>query len=451
MQRLYSAPILKCYLAIATLFILFIAAHYPGGMTYDSYLIFTQAINSKYQQHNSPILGLSWHYLNYLSTGPLIMLLLEQVLLWGSVALFVETLYKKNGYSKVLWIFILAPLLPAILKTSGYIWKDVIFAFSYLFCASLLARFTLLEKLRPSVFVKIIIPFLLFYGTSVKYQAMFIAPIFIFWYLMTCYKYSKKILVILTLICSLALSKSIINTNNYLAQDFNETTRTGWQEIKFFDLVYISLKKNKILLPQYLIDDPKFDFKPFKEKFTSSTIFEVMFAGNSPLTFTTDPGKQQQIRNCWNEAVLKYPLTYLQARLYRISRVLTRLIVRMPSMLYYGNEVSEGMRGYYKPYLTDNFLSKFVEIYTKAFFWTSMFALCLPFSIYYLFVGLNSYLRAKSPYGLVAFFMNFTAIAFILIMMFIAVNIDFRYLFICQMLFHFSHPFAWRAKKDLLI
>ena len=244
-------PLYRCYLVVAFCFVLCLLGFYPGGMTYDSYLFFTQSLSSNYKFHNSPIIAFAWHWLNYLSRGPFIMLLLEQIMLWGAVLIFTNSWYKKHGYSRELWVFVLVPLLPAILKTSGYIWKDVLFGLSYLLLAAIFSYY-ILQKKRPCLLVKAILPIMIFFGTACKFQAIYIAPIFIFWYLLVCYNLSKKMLFIVTLVLSFLMSGSIKYTNSFLANDYNETSRVGWQEIKFFDLVYISLKQDKILLPDYI-------------------------------------------------------------------------------------------------------------------------------------------------------------------------------------------------------
>ena len=448
MYRFFPQNIQSVYLFIFILFLMSIITAYPGGVTIDTYTIFKQSLSGQYTLPFSPIIPFVWHYLNIVCTGPFIMLLLIQLMLWGAVLLFVYSWYRKHGYSRELWIFVFVPFLPSIVKASGYIWKDVLFAFSYLLAAAIISHF-MMQRKWPNILVKIAVFILLFFGTACKFQAAYIFPIFIFWYLLSCFNQSKITSLLVTIFLSFTVNIGITKLNNYLANDYTQHSRTGWQEIKFFDLVYISLKKDKILLPKYVQEDKRLNFDQFKEKFVSSTIFGVMFSKKSPITFTEDPQQQQEIIQAWNYAVTTYPFTYLQGRLYRISRLLTRFVDRMPSMLYYHNFVYDEMDGYYKKSLTNNFLSKFENLYIQIFFWASMFALCLPFSIYYLYAGLKSYFKFGSDFGLITAFMNAAAIWMVIVMTFIAVNIDFRYVFICHGMFHFSHPFAWRAIQQI--
>lgn len=434
----------QVYLAIFFMFLLSLITAYPGGMSIDSYTIFKQSLNEQYTLPFSPIIALAWNYLNLFSTGPFIMLLLIQLLLWIAVFVFVYSWHKKHGYSNELWVFVLVPLLPSIVKASGYIWKDVLFAFSYLLATALISYFTLHKK-KSNLLINITIFILLFFGTACKFQAVYIFPILIFWYLLSCFNVSKISALFLTIMLAFTVNSGISKLNNFLANDYTENTRTGWQEIKFFDLVYISLKKDKRLLPRYVQADKRFNFDQFRQKFVSSTIFQVMVSKKSPITFTVDPKQQQEIIEAWNHAVITYPFTYLQGRLYRISRLLTRFVNRQPSMLYYPNFVSKEMDGYYNKSLTNNFLSKLQDVYIQLFFGVSMFALCLPFSVYYLYIGLKSYLKLGSDYGLITAVMNSASVVMVIVMTFIAVNVDFRYLFVCHVMFHFSHPFAWRA------
>jgi hypothetical protein len=434
------------YIAIFLLFITTLFSAYPGGMTIDSYTIFRQSLSGQYTIPFSPIIAVTWHYLNFIHTGPFVMLCVSHLMLWGSVVIFVYVWHKQNGYNYAIWFFVLVPFLPSLIKPSGYIWKDVLFAFAYLLSSAFISCYSL-QKKNPNLLIKIFIFILLCFGTACKYQAIYILPIFIFWYSFRCWNFSKSAAFCVAIILSLCVNQGIHSLNNSLANDYTENTRTGWQEIKFFDLVYISLKTNQILLPEYVQKDKRLNFEQFQGNFKSSTIFKVMFGKRSPITFTENPEEQRAIKEAWNNAVLHHPFAYLQGRLYRISRLLTRFVDRMPSMLYYDNLVYTGMDGYYNKAITHNFLSRYLELYIKVFFWASMFALCLPFSIYYLYSGLKSYLNHNSEYGFIAFIMNLAALCMVCVMTFVAVNIDFRYLFICHVMFHFSHPFAWVAIK----
>ena len=224
-----------CNIAIVILFCISLIAFYPGQLTLDSISFYKQAITQEYSHHSSPIIPFTWHILNYISKGPFIMLLFEQILLWSSVLVFVDTWYQKYGYSKQIWFFILIPLFPGILKLSGMIWKDVHLAFSYLLAASILIKYTLLPLPNTKIryFSKILVPIVILYGTAAKYQAIYIAPLFVLWYLMVFYNFSRIINIILMICSFFVLNTSIMELNGYLAKDKKHTSRVGWEEIKF--------------------------------------------------------------------------------------------------------------------------------------------------------------------------------------------------------------------------
>ena len=440
----------NCYALIFLLFALSLIAFYPGFVSFDSLDSFSQSLTGKYTHQRSPIYCFVWSMLNHIHQSTFIMLLFQQLLLWGSVMILVNSWYKKHGYSWKIFIFILIPFFPTILKMSGMISKDVQFAFSYLLVASILIRYTILPKLKANLFIKFIVPILIFYGTGIKFQAFYLMPIFIFWYLCACYNFRLGINIVCVVLISITIACSIIKVNGWLTNDNNHQSRVGWQEIKFHDLVYISCIKDKAILPEYILEDKNFDFeelKKLRKKMTSM----LMLSGETPIVFTTDLKQQKQIEDKWWYAVKKYPITYLRARMSIMLKMLCSKGASDYSIKSGSAELDSLMDGKYNPVIYDNFLTKIFYFYIKLLNLLSFTALYIPFMIYYFYYGLRAYLKFKSNDAKVTLYMNGCALLFIVIMFFIAVTREFRYLYICHVLFHFSHIFAWQTIKEYKI
>jgi hypothetical protein len=449
-RKLEKLPQLTiCYLIISLLFLTFIIALYPGQMSPDSYNFFNQSITQKYLLHSSPLLPFMWHILNYINEGPVIMLVFQQLLLWSSVAIFVNTWHQKHGNTKIIYVFIFIPLLPSIILLSGTIWKDVHFAFSYLLATSLLSRYITLKNLKPSAFTKVFIFILICYGTSVKFQASFLLPVMIMWYLYVCFSFSGISNIVLGLLIAISLNYIVMELNGKLARDSSQISRVGWQEIKFCDLIFISRAKNVAIFPEYILQDKNFNFDIIKDRPGVIYAFEFLYGKNNfPIKYTTDTNQQNQILSTWNNAISKYPFTYLYGRLVFLKKILFRKVYLESFPPHKNDLVSGPTGGNFIPKLVNNPLTLIFDKYITITNFLSSFIYCLPFLFAYITYGLFSYNANKNIYSIITLMLNSLSLTFLIIMTFYAVNNDFRYIFVSHILFHFSHPFAWQSIKE---
>jgi hypothetical protein len=111
---------------------------YPGLVTNDSVLQYSEAVTGRFTTRHPPLMAEVWRLLVPLDHGPLPMLVLIQLLYWGSfVALAVYCVRRAHRLTAI--IATLAGLWPLLLNFSGTIWKDVVLAAAWgLGCALLM-------------------------------------------------------------------------------------------------------------------------------------------------------------------------------------------------------------------------------------------------------------------------------------------------------------------------
>ena len=433
-----------CYYVLLVFYSACLFAFYPAILSPDSCAFFHQSLTGNFRIHSSPIISFIWNILNKISPSPFPMLIFEQSMLWMAVFIFMNSWYKKHGFTKEIIVFMIIPLLPSILKVSGIIWKDVNLAFSYILAAAILSRYTILKNSVPNLLVKFLVPVVLFYGTAAKFQAMYILPVFLLWYLMVCFKFSKMKNIILAILLAIVYANLIMQFNGYIAKDKSQVSRTGWQLISYYDLFFVSKNSGEIFLPQY-VNDSNFDFNNATKNYSSRTVVHLFESGsNPPIGYTNDPIQQQQIIDTWLTMIKTHPLHYLIGRYVMLEGMLTATIHTYHVPLK-GCDLLNGTT--YKEQ-NENFIYGIISGYTKLFSRISSFIFCLPFLIFYLFSAIRIYLKTFNANALVTIFLNVTALIFITVMFFLSVSIDYRFLYICHVLFHFSHPFAWRSISE---
>ena len=325
------------------------------------------------------------------------------------------------------------------------IWKDSFFALSYLLAFSIIIRYQLLEKLKPSIITKLLTILILLYGTAIKYQAIYCIPLALFWYLRVFFKLSNMKNILITIILSVGVNYAIDFANKYIANDFNDDTKYGWQEIMLNDLLYISVRKDEVLLPSYIKDNQNFDFTWLKENYYHGMILLIRHKEGSAFSIATSVENQNELYQCWKAAIVKYPFSYLRGRVNFIGKIFRTKDFNQQETLP-NNPI---LKDTYNAALLDNSVKEGVYAYTKYFAFITPLKFYVPFILLYCFLGVRSYLRHNSTGGYICMMLSLYSLFFILIMTFKTVFFDFRYLFICHVMFHFSHPFAWRAIKDL--
>src|SRR3990167_3565222 len=221
--------------ALLLLFFINLILFWPGQISPDSIAQLKQATTGLYSNHHPPIMAFLWRYLLKIFPYASGMLIFHLTLLYSSCYIFFQAF--KNYRLKYFYLFF--PFFPPILFYSSMIWKDVGFAFSFLFVAASLSYF-ILHKIKPSFFQLFGIYLVLFYGAAVKFQAIFCIPPLILAICITQnnFKINKKT-ILQFLLSTVCLIVSINIFNDFLVSKTEHSD--SWKFVKVYDLAGISI------------------------------------------------------------------------------------------------------------------------------------------------------------------------------------------------------------------
>ena len=422
------------YLLLSLFAIGVIFFYWPGFLSPDSMSQLSQAISGNYSDHHPPLMAIYWSLWLWWKQGPEPIFLTYQFLLFGSAFLLLYTLRDK----KISWIIPFIPLIPHILFYSGAIWKDVGFAYTYLF-AALLIFFNSYNQNKPSALKFLGIWLLLFYGTGVKYQAIFVLPIMAFWLSITILR-SKSTFQQITL--WLLIWGSILGANTLLQKtllsDGGESH--SWQNVKLYDLAGMSTQLNQDLFPDFVREAPEYSFEKMKKVYSPQRVDELLI-GWSPEASLRD-GKNQKQRdilwNTWLQSVKKHPMAYLKHR-FAICKT---MVSRSPMKSL--DDLTDIASLPPKVKLVLNVVGLKTLSFIKEI---TRFVYYLPFLLLYFVLGLWHW-RRNPRYAVPLTMMTGSAIALMSALFVFSMASDLRYIYLTMTFFHFCHPIAWLLLFD---
>ena len=297
--------------ALLALFAIGVAFFYsPGFLSPDSRSQLSQAISGQYTDGSPPMMALYWGLWVWWKQGPEPMFLTHQLLLFGSAFLLLRTLRGKN----IRWIVPFIPLIPHILFYSGAIWKDVSFAYTFLFSAMVLLSANIHNQ-KLSFIKSLAIWLLLFYGTGVKYQAIFVLPVMTLWFSITLLKEQsilKKSMTWVVLWVSILVSCHLLQ--NALVPPKGEDHM--WQHVKLYDLAGMSVRLDQDLFPEFVKQAPEYAFDKVKKVYKPDRVDEMMVGCGQEASLRDGKTKEHRdiLWNTWFQAVKNHPLEYLSHR-----------------------------------------------------------------------------------------------------------------------------------------
>jgi len=361
-------------------------------------------------------------------------MLLTHLGLLFSAAFWLSRCFKGMGR----WFFIGVLFFPPIFSHSGFIVKDVSFTLSYLFCISLLTFYTIQKKpLTISALISIFL--ILFYGTAVKYQAIFLLPLLSFWIaycmnpLSTCLKIFIKGMGIWGFLWG-----AIILFNAWAVPQKDH----AWQYVKLYDLAAISLETGEDLIPAYS-KSLHFSKEALTINFNPVRVDELVFPQNALLVKGKNDEERNHLWHTWFDSVLKHPKAYLKHR-YRLSKnLLTLSPIKSFHKIQSNQEAVSGPIKKMLYLLEDLGIMEFLQLITS-------FYIYIPCVFLYMGLGWFAYRRTRTPYGISLFMMNSLALCPILVLFVFSMASDApRYLYISACCFHLSHPFMLMCWKSL--
>jgi len=410
---------------------------WPGVLRSDSIGQLTQAQLGTFSgDHHPPIMAMYWYLLNLFYPGPGLMLLTHLSLLFGAVIFFSRCF---EGNTR--WFFTAILFFPPVFSHTGFILKDMSFAFSYLFCIAALAFCTVRKNpLRPLGLWGLML--VLFYGTAVKYQAIFLLPVLSFWAAYCTKPFQKKSTVCLKGLGIWGIVWAVVSLVNTWSTPNKDHS---WQYVKLYDLATISLETGEDFIPPYN-KNHRFSQETLVKKFNPARIDELVFGTDAVLTKGKNEQERSGLWRTWLKTVVVHPGAYLNHR-YRLSKNMLTLspIKPLDTVKNHQESIPDSIKKIVS--LSEEWgIIGFLQSMTA-------FYIYIPCVLFYMGLGLVAYRRTHTPYGLCLTAMNGCALFLILILFIFSMASDARYIYFSVCCFHFSHPFmmaCWRSLKKRL-
>lgn len=308
-----QADLLYAFFSFAFL-CLSVIIFYPGWMSYDSIVQYSQAITGDYNSWHPVIMAWWWHILNYIIPGPSLFFMQNQICYWLGLYLIAVALHKHISYWAI--FVLLFGFAPPLLLVTVQIWKDVVF--SSLMILSLGIVFNTIENKKWNIIIGIIVLVLMSLACGSKTNGYPVAGIIIFWWVAKNPILNTRLKKIrffsLSLIMVIAIPIAITST-------LNVKKASPIQYIQSYDLLRISLSQGKVLLPEYFTR---------KVGINDSNMEQFLLPGhNQQLYYFTagdmtsyDKNEINELQSVWVQAIKKYPLSYLDARLIDFKELL---------------------------------------------------------------------------------------------------------------------------------
>lgn len=424
------AKAVPAWALLCVLYIISMVALWPGVMSPDANSQYAAAIAGLYSDHHPPVMSLLWRYLDHIYPGPGLMFTFHISMLYSAAAIFIYIF--KNSLFR--WWYAIYPLIPNLLAYTALIVKDTGFTYSYLLSGAILAVMMVNKTPRYKYLLLIPVVLLLYYGTAVKFQAQYVLIFFTIGigYCVNNYKLSWLTVIYGSLI-NIAIMILITTTNSALVPQAREAH--SWQLVKLYDLSSISLMVNKPLYPDFILQQPNFEFARVQQEFEPREVDPLVFPTDSVLK----PGKTEQQReelwNYWYKTIKQYPWQYLKTRLRLCGYNLTTSPSdRSDPVNFLSTTTLKSVLEHAWIINLINAAFSIVKIALR-FIWL------LPLLFIYSYIAVARINNKSTAAPLLMF--SATSIMLLLVLLFCSMAGTARYVFLCTCLVHASHGFAY--------
>jgi len=431
-MKIIRVPALPAWALLGVFYIISMIGLWPGVMSPDANSQYAAAIAGLYSDHHPPAMSLLWRYLDYLYPGPGLMFTLHISMLYGAAAIFIYIF--KNSLFR--WWYAIYPLIPNLLAYTALIVKDTGFTYAYLLSGAILALMMVNKIIKYKYLLLIPVIILLCYGTAVKFQAQYVLIFFSIGigYCINNYKLSGATAfygVLINLIIIILIS----NFNAVLVPQAREAH--SWQLVKLYDLSAISIAVDQPLYPDFILQQPNFEFSRVKQLFEPREVDPLVFTANSVLKPGTTDTQRQELWDYWYQTIKQHPWLYLKTRLRLFSYDLTT----SPSDR--SDPVKFLATTALKPVLEQKLVTNSLNMTFAAVKIALRFVWLLPLLILYSYIAVTRIKNTAAAAPLLMF--SVTSIMLLLVLLFCSMAGTARYVFLCTCLIHASHGFAYSA------
>jgi hypothetical protein len=283
---------------------------YPGVMTWDARYVYQDIAKSTLGDWQSPVMTVLWTLIDPIAPGPASMFLLMVTLYWLAIGLLAITLARRSLWPAV--ALVLLALSPPAFALQGIIWRDVLFANTWLLAAAL--AFAAAEsRPAPRLTAQGIALALLALGVLLRPNAIFAAPVLataILWPLRLSLKRAAFLYV------PFAVAMFMLVQLIYYGA-LGATRQHAVQSIMVFDLGGIShfSKRN-----QFPVEFDATETALLLDGCYQPTLWDIYWR-LEPCQFVMRKLEREEklfgtpaVRTAWLGAILRHPLAYLQHR-----------------------------------------------------------------------------------------------------------------------------------------
>lgn len=408
----YLIPIVICSVGL----ILTSIIYYPGWMSADSMVQYSQALEGSYGDWHPVLMAWWWNKLLVLAAGPAPLLFQNLFLYWSAWALFALGLSRQIG-----WWAVPLPIMgfwPGLLLVLGNIWKDVVFSTSIIFVFSLIFFFQSHKK-RPNWFARCLMLFFIVLAVGTKPNGLIVIPfVLYFWAISEFGPLFRRLFLYLFALAGTGISY-LLSLLPLIGLKIK--IEDSSQYLKVYDLVGISVRSGKNYLPSYLekqLTDANVNWREVYDNYSGNPLFWPPNGGGA---MTQDPTNLEKLSSAWGRAILREPYSYFAHREDHFG-IMLGIDQTLGSFVSMKDIVPNQYGLTYKPNSLAKMLFDLSDLHPAWFFTSWVYLL-------FTFVSGIALFIISAPLRVFAITFGFSAILFTGLHFFVGPAPDFRYFF----------------------
>ncbi len=287
-------------------FALELFAFWPGLMSVDSVVQYTQALLRQYGDQHPPIMAWLWSWTDRVVPGPAGMLIVHLALLWGGLWTIAEGARRRGLRHS--WLVPLVGLLPTVANIAGVIWKDVGMACALLCAGGLLY---VAPRCRRATRIAAIVMSLVLIGYATMVRANAAAATFA----IACY-WVATVVPRLRSARVVALGAVALVLLLSVQQLVERRMLDAWRQhlsqlVLLFDLAGIACGGADVSVPD-AFRVPGRDEAALCRAYDPNQVDNLFFFPDSPLRMSSDDTAFKALRGAWLDAVTAHPDLYVR-------------------------------------------------------------------------------------------------------------------------------------------
>jgi hypothetical protein len=289
-------------------FVFNLIAYYPGFLSYDSFVQYSQALTGQYSDWHPPIMAALWRLLDHLHPGPLPMLVFQLLCFWISCYLLM-TIVRSRVWLVLMMLFSMAPFVQNFV---GYIIKDSEMPLAWLLAGAIMFRALVANRRLSAVEAVVSMVFIIF-ASWVRHNAFPGSfPFCILWSWLVLKNNNRLYKIVVAVFVAVFL----IFARGPFEQKILKATVTHtimWPSLMDITGVYAQTGQN--YFPAFLYSCPHFDTAYLRAKYTPATCtFLWSNEDGNDIICNVNDSTIKELMHSWIRAISEHPAAYLKNR-----------------------------------------------------------------------------------------------------------------------------------------